>query len=88
MARRALATKRVAIDPSHVKSLKRRFWTPKCREQMSGRFEVEAELITASCTRTFSDDMMAMRRVQDADECAVRNNIEAFLTELSASVLQ
>jgi hypothetical protein len=42
------------------------------------------ELITASCTRTLSDDVLAVRRVQHADECAVMNNIGAFLTKLSA----
>jgi hypothetical protein len=43
------------------------------------------ELITASCTRTFSDDMVGMKRVQHADECAVKNNIAVFLTKLDAS---
>lgn len=43
------------------------------------------ELITASYTRTLSDDLVGMKRLQHADECAVRNNIGAFLAKLSTS---
>jgi hypothetical protein len=45
------------------------------------------ELITASCTRTTSDNFMGHVRLQHAEECAVSNNIAAFLTKLSASSL-
>jgi hypothetical protein len=45
------------------------------------------ELITASCTRTLSDDMVGMKRMQHADECAVKNNIAEFLNKLNSSGL-
>jgi len=45
------------------------------------------ELITTSCTRGLSDDLAGVTRLRHTEECAVRNNIAAFLTKLSASVL-
>jgi hypothetical protein len=43
------------------------------------------ELIDASCTRTFSLTEAGSIRLQHAEECAVRDNIAAFLTKLSAT---
>jgi hypothetical protein len=43
------------------------------------------ELITAACTRTLSDDLLGAKRLQHAQECAVKNNIASFLAKLSAS---
>jgi hypothetical protein len=45
------------------------------------------ELITASCTRTFSDDLSGYARMRHAEECAVSSNFASFLTRLSASSL-
>jgi hypothetical protein len=45
------------------------------------------ELINASCTRTFSFTEVGAVRLQHVEECAVSNNIAAFLTKLSASAL-
>lgn len=42
------------------------------------------ELVTTSCTRGLSDDLSGMARGKHTEECAVRNNIAAFLTKLSA----
>ncbi len=41
-------------------------------------------LVTASCTRTVGDDLVGGVRLQHAEECAVRNNIAAFLAQLGA----
>ena len=46
------------------------------------------ELITTSCTRSFSDDVLGATRLQHAEECAVRKSIASFLAELSASALK
>jgi hypothetical protein len=43
------------------------------------------ELVTTSCTRGLSDDLWGMARGKHTEECAVRNNIAAFLTKLSVS---
>lgn len=43
------------------------------------------ELVTASCTRGLSDDLVGMTRGRHTEECAVRNNIAAFLTKLGAA---
>jgi hypothetical protein len=43
------------------------------------------ELVTTSCTRGLSDDLVGMTRLRHTEECAVRNNIAAFLTKLSAA---
>jgi hypothetical protein len=45
------------------------------------------ELITASCTRTISDDLSGYARMRHAEECAVSSNFASFLTRLSASSL-
>jgi hypothetical protein len=43
------------------------------------------ELVTASCTRGLSDDLVGMTRGRHTEECAVRNNIAAFLTKLGTA---
>ena len=45
------------------------------------------ELITASCTRTISDDLSGYMRMRHAEECAVSSNVASFLTRFSASSL-
>jgi len=46
------------------------------------------ELVTTSCTRGLSDDLVGMTRLRNTQECAVRNNIAAFLTRLSAASMK
>jgi len=43
------------------------------------------ELVTTSCTRGLSDDLVGMTRLRHTEECAVGSNIAAFLTKLSAA---
>jgi hypothetical protein len=43
------------------------------------------ELVAASCTRGLSDVLSGMTRLRITEECAVQNNIAAFLTKLSAA---
>jgi hypothetical protein len=45
------------------------------------------ELITASCTRSISDDFSGYMRMRHAEECAVSSNFASFLTRFSASSL-
>jgi hypothetical protein len=46
------------------------------------------ELVTTSCARDLSDALSGMTRLRITEECAVQNNIAAFLTKLSAAGLQ
>ena len=43
------------------------------------------ELVTASCERGVADDLNGSTRVRHAEECAVRNNIMAFVGKLAAA---
>jgi hypothetical protein len=43
------------------------------------------ELVATSCTRGLSDVLSGMTRLRITEECAVQNNIAAFLTKLSAA---
>jgi hypothetical protein len=43
------------------------------------------ELVTASCRRGLSDALAGMTRLRITEECAVQNNIAAFLAKLSAA---